>query len=138
MNTELYFKRRPQTKCVFAVKIQSMFKTLTFTFFLSENNIKFNTLSASVTEELGSFLNAKQGKNWKHLAGLMGYNSVFTQNLELTPVDATQRLLQDWEHGSDATVYQLYLYLRQLGRDDAIAVLLPFLTSQGGSREEFV
>lgn len=103
---------------------------------MSENNISFETLPADVTEKLASYLNAKQGRNWKHLAGLMGYNSVFTQNLELMPLEATQSLIHDWEHrGSDATVYKLYCYLKKLGRDDATAVLWPYLTEK---REEFV
>lgn len=100
-----------------------------FVLFLSENSVKFSTLPANVTEELASHLNAKQGKNWKYLAGLMGYSTSFTQNLELTPLEATQRLLQDWEHKSDATVFELYCLLQKLGRDDAIAVLVPFLTT---------
>lgn len=103
---------------------------------MSENNIRFSTLPADVTEHLATYLNAKQGRNWKHLAGLMGYTSTFTQNLELTPVEATQKLIHDWEHrGSEATVYKLYCYLKELGRDDAIAVLWPYLTRR---REEFV
>ena len=80
-----------------------------------------------MTEDLGTHLNAKQGKNWKYLAGLMGYSSSFTQNLELTPTEATQKLLQDWEHKTGTTVFALYCLLQELGRDDASAVLLPFL-----------
>lgn len=93
-----------------------------------ENNVKFSTLPASVTEDLANHLNAKQGKNWKYLAGLMGYSSSFTQNLDLTPTEATQKLLQDWEHNSGTTVFALYCLLQKLGREDASAILLPFLT----------
>ena len=84
-------------------------------------------MPASVTEDLATHLNAKQGRNWKHLAGLMGYSSPFTQNLELEPREATQRLLQEWMQKSGSTVFQLYCLLQKLGRDDAVNVLLPFL-----------
>ena len=102
---------------------------------LLENNIKITTLPVTVTEELALLLNSRQGKNWKNLAGLMGYNSVFTQNLELTPLEATQRLLDDWGHKDDATVYKLYCFLQELGRDDACSKLWPFLTQRGQGEE---
>ena len=82
-----------------------------------------------MTEDLATHLNAKQGKNWKYLAGRMGYNSSFTQNLELVPLEATQRLLHDWEQGNGTTVYRLYCLLQELGRHDASDVLLPFLAT---------
>lgn len=94
-------------------------------------------MPASVTEDLASYLNAKQGKNWKYLAGVMGYNSSFTQNLELTPTEATQRLLQDWEQKS-GTVFELYCLLKKLERDDASAVLLPYLTTPKSRGEDDV
>ena len=105
-----------------------------FILFSSENNVKFSSLPASVTEDLATHLNARQGKNWKYLAGLMGYSSSFTQNLDLTPTEATQKLLQDWEHKSGSTVFTLYCLLQKLERDDASAVLSPFLMpkSRGG------
>lgn len=103
-----------------------------------ENNTKFSSLPASVTEDLATHLNAKQGKNWKYLAGLMGYSSSFTQNLDLTPTEATQKLLQDWEHRSGATVFALYCLLQKLERDDALAVLFPFLATPKSSGEEVV
>ena len=95
-------------------------------------------MPASVTEDLASYLNAKQGRNWKYLAGLMGYNSSFTQNLDLTPKEATQSLLHDWEHQSDSTVFKLYQLLKKLERDDASAVLLPYLTAPKSRGEEDV
>ena len=85
-----------------------------------------------MTEDLATHLNAKQGKNWKYLAGEMGYSSCFTQNLDLTPTEATQKLLQDWEHKSEATVFALFCLLQKLERDDASAILLPYLTPKNG------
>jgi len=96
---------------------------------IRENNRKFSSLPASVTEDLATYLNGKQGRNWKYLAGLMEYSTSFTQNLELTPTEATQRLLEDWEHKSGATVFELYRLIQQLERDDALAVLKPYLTT---------
>ena len=98
----------------------------------------FNTTSADVTEELAEFLNSKGGKNWKNLAGKMEYSSNFTANLELTPTEACQRLLQDWQQKSGTTVYVLYCLLQQLGRDDAAAVLWPLLQVKQSSESEMV
>lgn len=61
----------------------------------------------------------------------MGYDTTFTGNLKLSPREATQELLKDWQMRDDATVYKLYCYLEELGRDDCMAVLHPLLTGQG-------
>ncbi|PFX23848.1 tumor necrosis factor receptor superfamily member 16-like [Stylophora pistillata] len=98
---------------------------------LKENGMKFNTTSATITEQLARLLNPENGKNYKNLAGLMGYDSTFIGNLKLTPTEATQKLLEDWQVREDATVFKLYCYLEQLGRHDAMDVLLPLLTGQG-------
>lgn len=98
----------------------------------------FNTTSADVTEKLAEFLNSKSVKNWKKLAGMMGYNSVFTANLELTPTEACQKLLQDWQQKSGTTVYVLYCLLQDLDRDDAMAVLWPLLQVKQSSESEMV
>ena len=93
-----------------------------------ENNFKFSKTPADVTERLAMLLNAS--KDWKRLAGLMNYSSVYTQNWDLTPCEATQKLLQDWSQRSDATVFTLYQFLKDLCRDDAASLLLPYLTGQ--------
>lgn len=105
-----------------------MIASLLFLFVQIENNFKFSKTRADVTERLAMHLNAS--KDWKRLAGLMNYSSIYTQNWEITPTEATQKLLQDWSQGSDATVFTLYQFLKELRRDDAASLLLPYLTGQ--------
>lgn len=97
---------------------------------IKENNIMFRTVRADVMEKLGHILNSKSGKNWKHLAGLMGYSSTDTQFWNVTPTDATQKLLSDWSTRNGSTVYALYNMLKKLQRDDAAAILRPLLVDQ--------
>ena len=87
----------------------------------------FNTTPAHVTEQLGLFLNSNTGNNWKILAGKLGYDCTRTQNFGLTPTEATQRLLQDWQQRTGATVFVLYSHLKEMGRDDACSKLVPYL-----------
>ena len=101
------------------------------TFLLSENNILFRTTTADYTEKLAHYLNIDSGNNYVYLAGSMGYDTTFTGNLKLSPREATQELLKDWQMRDDATVYKLYCYLEELGRDDCMAVLQPLLIGQG-------
>ena len=103
----------------------------TVTFLLSENNIKFSTIPANITEELAQYLNIDSGNNYIYLAGKMKYDSTFTNNLKLLPREATQELLKDWQMRDDATVYKLYCYLEELERHDCMAILRPLLISQG-------
>ena len=103
-----------------------MIASLLFLFVQIENNFKFSKTRADVTERLAMHLNAS--KDWKRLAGLMNYSSVYTQNWDLTPCEATQKLLQDWSQRSDATVFTLYQFLKELHRDDAASVSYTHLT----------
>lgn len=96
-----------------------------------ENNILFRTTTADYTEKLAHYLNIDSGNNYVYLAGSMGYDTTFTGNLKLSPREATQELLKDWQMRDDATVYKLYCYLEELGRDDCMAVLQPLLIGQG-------
>lgn len=96
----------------------------------TENNRMFRTTPAHVTEQLGHFLNSNTVNNWKILAGKLGYDSTYKGNFGVTPTDATQRLLQDWQQRSGATVFVLYTHLKEMNRDDAAAKLLPFLGEQ--------
>ena len=96
----------------------------------TENNVMFRRTPAHVTEQLGHFLNSNTANNWKILAGKLGYDSTYTQNFEVTPTEATQRLLQDWQQKSGATVFVLYTHLKEIGRDDAASKLLPHLGEQ--------
>lgn len=97
----------------------------------NQNNILFRTTTADYTEKLAQHLNIDSGNNYLYLAGSMGYDTTFTGNLKLSPREATQELLKDWQMRDDATVYKLYCYLKELGRDDCMAVLHPLLTGQG-------
>lgn len=98
---------------------------------IEENNILFRTTTADYTEKLAQHLNIDSGNNYLYLAGSMGYDTTFTGNLKLSPREATQELLKDWQMRDDATVYKLYCYLKELGRDDCMAVLQPLLIGQG-------
>lgn len=98
---------------------------------IEENNIKFSTIPANITEELAQYLNIDSGNNYIYLAGKMKYDSTFTNNLKLLPREATQELLKDWQMRDDATVYKLYCYLEELERHDCMAILRPLLISQG-------
>ena len=98
---------------------------------LLEKGLKVRDLNYRYIERLSTLLNPETEKNWKSLAGLMNYNVDFVANLELQPQHATSRLLQDWGVSNDATVYKLYCFLKQLGRDDAAEVLTsPLLHKQ--------
>ena len=105
-----------------------MIASLLFLFVQIENNFRFSKTPADVTEGLAMHLNAS--KDWKRLAGRMNYSSIHTQNWELTPCEATQKLLENWSQRSDATVFTLYQFLKGLHRDDAASLLLPYLTGQ--------
>ena len=96
----------------------------------TENNKMFRTTPAHVTEQLGLLLNSVSAKNWKVLAGKLEYDVTYTQSFGLTPTEATQRLLQDWQQKSGATIFVLYTHLKEMGRDDAAAKLLPYLGEQ--------
>ena len=63
--------------------------------------------------------------HWEELARLMGFSLKFIEHLRGYPKEATERLLIQWgESEPDATVFQLYTMLKQLGRNRAADVLL--------------
>lgn len=90
----------------------------------------FRNVTADIVEKLGRMLNSNSGKNWKHLAGKMGYSSTDTQAWNVVPNEAAQHLLQDWSTRNGSTVYALYQMLKELRRDDAAALILPLLVDQ--------
>lgn len=107
-----------------------MLYTDRFSFLLPENYVMLRTVRADTVERLGCMLNSKSGKNWKHLAGLMGYSSTDTQSWSVVPNEAAQNLLHDWSTRNGSTVYALYKMLKKLRRDDAASLLLPLLVDQ--------
>lgn len=97
---------------------------------LTENNRMLRTTPAHITEQLGHFLNSNTANSWKILAGKLGYDATYKQSFGVTPTEATQRLLQDWQQKSGSTVFVLYTHLKEMGRDDAASKLLPYLGEQ--------
>ena len=89
--------------------------------------MKVKDLPTSVVYKLGSILNRLQeGKaNWKQLAEMIGFSLAFIQRLERFTEEATEILLIQWGKSEpDATVFELYTMLQQLGRDDTANLLL--------------
>lgn len=90
-------------------------------------------ISADVYEELGFLLNPDSFKNWKFLAGKLGYTLTHVTNFKLCPMNSTQMLLQDWSQRGDATVQKLYQALVDIGRVDAAERLETILFPSRGT-----
>lgn len=93
--------------------------------------IMLREISADVYEELGFLLNPDSFKNWKLLAGKLGYTLTHVTNFKLCPMNSTQMLLQDWSQRGDATVQKLYQALVDIGRVDAAQKLKVLFPSRG-------
>ena len=84
-------------------------------------------ITADVIEELGRYLNPQSLKNWKILAGKLGFRWLDVENFKLQPRNSTQLMLSSWSTSSGATVEVLHQKLLEIGRCDAAKLLEPFL-----------
>jgi len=84
-------------------------------------------LPAHLYEELGLKLNNNHPRNWRYLAGMLGFSRDQIQYLELQPRESTQNLINDWSTKDQATVYNLYLALSSMNRPDAAKVIENFV-----------
>lgn len=90
----------------------------------SENSL-VSSLDYHIMEELSILLNHKMPrKDWRSLAGRLGYNVVRIRNFERTE-NPTIELLSDWgtSNEREKTVSSLIGYLTEMDRDDAVRVL---------------
>lgn len=87
-------------------------------------------VSHDIIEELANFLNpTNPPSNWRKVASMLDFPWNVINNLALSPTTATQQLLERWGTKRDATVYKLYVTLKEIGRDDAAEVLERLLGS---------
>ena len=92
---------------------------------LSESGMKVKELPREVIYTLANSLSLRVNDTWKQLAELIGFSNDFIQHFEEYPAEATLRLLIQWgESEPDATVFELYTMLKQLGRIDLALLLL--------------
>ena len=94
-------------------------------FFLLASGIKVKELPDEVIHRLANISYSRENY-WEQLARLIGFSLEFIQHLQSYDREgATERLLIQWgESESDATVFELYTMLKQLGCDQAAVVLL--------------
>ncbi len=91
---------------------------------IRENGIMLRDVSHDIIEELANFLNpTSPPSNWRKVASMLDFPWNVINNLALCPTTATQQLLQRWGTKRDATVYKLYITLKEIARDDAAEVL---------------
>lgn len=104
---------------------------------MSDSGIKIKDLPDDVIDKLGSCLNSQREENWKRLAGLIGFSIDFIQHLKEFAKEATERILIQWaESEPDATAFELYTMLIELGREDAARLLLTLpVTNQSSTGE---
>ena len=82
-------------------------------------------LTADVIEDLGHYLNPYSLKNWKILAGKLGFRLMQVESFKLQPRRSTQLMLIEWSFRRGATVRLLYQKLLEIDRGDAAALLKP-------------
>lgn len=92
-----------------------------------EGALMINDVTADVSEDLGKYLNPPSLKNWKMLAGKLGFRLIDVENFKLQPRNSTQLMLSSWSTNRGATVQVLYQKLLEIGRPDAASVLEPYL-----------
>ena len=63
------------------------------------------------------------GKDWKGLAGVIGFNARHTAFIAARKSDSTRTLLIAWGQSGRSTVEKLVLALLCLGREDCIRIL---------------
>lgn len=89
-----------------------------------ETGMMLRNVSHDVIEELAKYLNpVNPSNNWKKVASMLGFSWNLISNLDLKPTTATQELLERWGTKREATVYKLYMILKEIDRDDAAEVL---------------
>ena len=94
--------------------------TLLFLDILTKRPSKLN---ASVYSNVCTKLNQEiGGKDWKTLAGVMGYNNEFVKNLKRND-DPAEALLSFWETKSGHDVKKLIGLLKKIGRNDIIELM---------------
>ena len=88
-------------------------------------------LSMDVLEKLAIKLNPRHPlKDFRYLAGKMGYNYEMVKNIERQK-NPTTYLVSDWDmthatNGESKTVSDLIEFLKEMKRDDAVEILRPF------------
>ena len=101
--------------------------------------MKVKELPREVICTLANSLVLLVNDTWKQLAELIGFSNDFIQHLEEYPTEATQRLLIQWgESEPDATVFELYTMLEQLGRSNLALLLLRLLETINSRTGEMV
>ena len=82
-------------------------------------------LNASVYTNVCMKLNQEiEGKDWKALAGLMGYSNEFVKNLIMKyKNEPAEALISNWETKSGHDVKALIGLLEKIGRGDIIELL---------------
>lgn len=104
-----------------------------------DNGLLIRHVSGDIIEELATYLNPTNlPANWKKVASLLNFKWSYINNLALSPMMATQAMLQCWATKQNSTVYRLYKILKRLGRDDAAEVLEKLLTAPSPSCPKLV
>ena len=99
------------------------YQTRSALLFLDILTKKPSKLNASVYRNVCTKLNQEiEGKDWKTLAGLMGYSNEFVKNLKRN-VDPAGALLSDWETKSGHDVKKLIGLLNKIERNDIIELM---------------
>ena len=99
------------------------YQTRSALLFLDILTKKPSKLNASVYSNVCTKLNQEiGGKDWKALAGLMGYINEFVKNLERKD-DPAEALLSYWETESGHDVKKLIGLLKKIGRNDIIELM---------------
>ena len=81
-------------------------------------------LSIKCLQDMGMKLSGPVGKNYKYLAGKLGFSTSDVGELESTDkINPGFALLQRWSQQNNTTVAVLMTYLRDMNRDDVLDVL---------------
>ncbi|XP_046850330.1 tumor necrosis factor receptor superfamily member 16-like isoform X3 [Xenia sp. Carnegie-2017] len=103
---------------------------------IQENGLMIRDVTHDIIEQLASYLNPiNPPSNWRKVASMLDFPWNVINNLALCPTTATQQLLERWGTKRDATVYKLYLTLKDIGRDDAAEVLEKLLMERVGNNK---
>lgn len=103
---------------------------------IQENGLMIRDVTHDIIEQLASYLNPiNPPSNWRKVASMLDFPWNVINNLALCPTTATQQLLERWGTKRDATVYKLYLTLKDIGRDDAAEVLEKLLMECVGNNK---
>ncbi|XP_031557249.1 tumor necrosis factor receptor superfamily member 26-like [Actinia tenebrosa] len=95
-----------------------------------ETGLMLRDLNPETFENLCCLLNPEGSRNWKVLAGKLGYSQCKIQNFKLNRNEACQSLLQEWGTEGNTTVYVLYNHLLAMQRDDCTELLQKYLVQE--------